>query len=182
MRREAASLMGGDTAALITAKAVGVQQDAADADTRRRMEEGRKVREETERKAAEKAAAEASRKAADEKTVAEGTTKISELESSAASERAKAQAAANVYAREGADVVAAQNRYDMLVTNGGSRKERSAALAALQKEQAEAQEAKFEMEKAGTLQGINAQIKALSSAVQKAQGRLSQNQADAPEG
>ena len=35
---------------------------------------------------------------------------------------------------------------------------------------------------AGTLQGINAQIKALASAVQKAENRLAQNQADAPEG
>jgi hypothetical protein len=77
--------------------------------------------------------------------------------------------------------------YDMLVANGGSKKEKSAALAALQKEQAEAQEAQHEMEKvaaqvAGTLQGINAQIKALASAVQKAENRLAQNQADAPEG
>ena len=37
-------------------------------------------------------------------------------------------------------------------------------------------------EVANTLQGINAQIKALSSAVKKAEGRLAQNQADAPEG
>ena len=60
-------------------------------------------------------------------------------------------------------------------------------MEALQKEQAEAQEAKHEMEKvaaqvATTLQGINAQIKALASAVQKAENRLAQNQADAPEG
>jgi predicted nucleic acid-binding Zn-ribbon protein len=75
----------------------------------------------------------------------------------------------------------------MLVANGGSRKDRSAALAALQKEQREAEVAKHEMERvaaevANTLQGINEQIKALSSAVKKAEGRLAQNQADAPEG
>ena len=35
-------------------------------------------------------------------------------------------------------MIEAQNRYDMLVANGGSRKEKSAALEALQKEQAEA--------------------------------------------
>ena len=56
-----------------------------------------------------------------------------------------------------------------------------------QKEQAEAREAQHEMERvaaevANTLQGINAQIKALAGAVKKAEGRLAQNQADAPEG
>ena len=102
-------------------------------------------------------------------------------------EQARAQAAADNYTREQADVFNAQNRYDMLVANGGSRKDRSAALAALQKEQREAEEAKHEMERvaaevANTLQGISAQIKALASAVKKAEGRLAQNQADAPEG
>ena len=124
---------------------------------------------------------------ADEGTVSEGKAALAGREESAVSERARAQAAADRYAAEQGDVIAAQNRYDMLVANGGSRKERSAALEALQKEQAEAQEAQHEMERvaaqvAGTLQGINAQIKALASAVQKAENRLAQNQADAPEG
>ena len=131
--------------------------------------------------------AENAQAAADKNTVAEGGARISELEGIASNEQARAQAAADRYAAEQGDVIAAQSRYDMLVANGGSRKERSAALAALQKEQAEAQEAQHEMEKvaaqvANTLQGINAQIKALASAVQKAENRLAQNQADAPEG
>ena len=84
-------------------------------------------------------------------------------------------------------MIAAQGRYDMLVANGGSRKERSAALAALQKEQAEAEEAKFEMEKvaaqvAGTVKAIKEQINALSRAMKQAETRLGANQADAPEG
>ena len=116
-----------------------------------------------------------------------GGEKTAELHRQEDSERARAQAAADRYAAEQGNVIEAQNRYDMLVANGGSRKEKSAALAALQKEQAEAQEAQHEMERvaaqvAGTLQGINAQIKALASAVQKAENRLAQNQADAPEG
>lgn len=125
--------------------------------------------------------------ARDEKTVREGQSRIAELGSAMDSEKARAQAAADAYAREGADVVAAQGRYDMLTANGGSRKERSAALAALQKEQAEAKEAKFEMEKvaaevATTLKAIKEQINALKSAVKSANSRLGQNQADAPEG
>lgn len=125
--------------------------------------------------------------AAARRVIWEGGEKTAELHRQEESERARAQAAADRYAAEQGDVIAAQGRYDMIVANGGSRKEKSAALAALQKEQAEAQEAQHEMERvaaqvAGTLQGINAQIKALASAVQKAEGRLAQNQADAPEG
>lgn len=117
----------------------------------------------------------------------EGGEKTAELHSQEDMERARAQAAANAYEKEAGDVLNAQNAYDMLVANGGSRKEKSAALAALQKEQAEAQEAQHEMERvaaqvATTLQGINGQIKALAKAVQQAEGRLAQNQADAPEG
>ena len=187
LRKEAASLMGGDTAAIINAKAVGVAQDAADADTVRRRDANRAARAEAERQAAEKKAAEVAQRAADEKTVAEGTAKMAELGSAASSEEARAEAAADAYAKEGADVVAAQGRYDMLVANGGSRRERSAALAALQQEQREAEEAKLEMERtaaqvATTLKGIKEQINALSRAVKQAQSRLSNSQADAPEG
>ncbi len=119
--------------------------------------------------------------------IAEGAEDLARLRRDKKYEEDRAQAAADRYAKEGAEAYEAQNRYDMVVANGGSRKDRSAALAALQKEQREAEEAKHEMEKvaaevATTLQGINAQIKALSSAVKKAEGRLAQNQADAPEG
>lgn len=129
----------------------------------------------------------AEQKEKDELTVSEGTEKLSEYERQETTEKAKAQAAADKYQKEQNEVFAAQNRYDMLVQNGGSKKEKSAALAALQKEQAEALEAQHEMEKvaaevANVLQGINAQIKTLSSAVQKAESRLAQNQTDAPEG
>lgn len=187
LRQEAASLVGGGTAALVSAKAVGVAQDAADADTRRRMAEARAAREAAAKAEADKAAAAAAQFAADRATAAKGRAGILELEASASSERAREQAARDRYSAEAGDVRDAQNAYDMLVANGGSRKDRSAALAALQKEQAEADEAKHEMERvaaqvASTLQGINAQIKALASAVQKAESRLAQNQADAPEG
>lgn len=187
MRKEAAALMGADTAALVNARAVNVAQDAADADTRRRMGEARAAREAAAKAEADKAAAAAAQKAADENTVAEGKAKISKLEASASSEQARARDAANAYAREQGDVIAAQGRYDMLVANGGSRKERSAALAALQKEQEEANEAKFEMEKvaaqvASTVKSIKEQINALSRAMKQAETRLGANQTDAPEG
>lgn len=166
-----------DLQGVANAEADRQREDAA-----RKAEEKRKAEE-----AAAKEAAKAAQAAADEKTVAEGRARISELQGNASSEEARARAAANAYAREQGDVIAAQGRYDMLVANGGSRKEKSAALAALQKEQAEAQEAQHEMERvaaqvAGTLAAINGQIKALASAVQKAENRLAQNQADAPEG
>ena len=117
----------------------------------------------------------------------EGSAEIDRLQADADLAHHRAKNAADAYAQEAAEAYEAQNRYDMVVANGGSRKDRSAALAALQKEQREAEEAKHEMERvaaevATTLQGINAQIKALSSAVKKAEGRLAQNQADAPEG
>lgn len=151
-------------------------------DAARKAEEKRKAEE-----AAAKAAAKAAQVAADKKTVSDAGSEILGLQAQGEAEQARAQAAADAYAKEKGDVIAAQNSYDMLVANGGSRKEKSAALAALQKEKAEAEEAQHEMEKvaaevASTLQGINAQIKALASAVQKAENRLAQNQADAPEG
>lgn len=123
----------------------------------------------------------------DEKTVTEGRWKISEYKLQEETETVRAQAAANAYAKEQRQAVDAQNRYDMLVQNGGSKKERSAALAALQKEKDEALEAQREMEKvaaevANTLKTINANVSKLSQAVKSAQGRLAQNQADAPEG
>ena len=194
IRKEAEAEVGGALAARISAEAVGVAQGAADADTRRQIEQNRQSRAEAKRKEDErraeegaKAAAKAAQRAADEKTVADGNTEIADLENAAEGERVRAQHAADKFAQESAEAYEAQNRYDMLVANGGSRKEKSAALAALQKEQAEAREAQHEMERvaaevANTLQGINAQIKALAGAVKKAEGRLAQNQADAPEG
>jgi hypothetical protein len=187
LQKEAVSLFGAERAAQITAKAANVAQDAADADTRRQMDANRQAREDAERKAAEKSAAALAKKNADEGTVSEGKAALAGLKASAVSERARAQAAADAYAKEAGDVRNAQNAYDMVVANGGSRKERSAALAALQKEQREAEDAKHEMERvaaqvAGTLRGINEQIKALARAVSQAEGRLAQNQADAPEG
>ena len=187
MRKEAASLMGADTAAIINAKAVNVAQDAADADTRRRMGEAKAARDAAAKAEADKAAAAAAQKAADEKTVSEGKDKMAELDSAMDAEQDRARAAANAYAKEQGDVVAAQNRYDMVVANGGSRSERSAALAALQKEKEEADEAKFEMEKvaaqvASTIKAIKEQINALSRAMKQAETRLGANQADAPEG
>lgn len=121
------------------------------------------------------------------RAITEGAEGLTRLRRDKKYEEDRAKAAADAYAKEAGEAHDAQNRYDMLVANGGSRKDRSAALAALQKEQREAEEAKHEMERvaaqvANTLQGINAQIKALASAVKKAEGRLAQNQADAPEG
>ena len=194
LRKEAENLFGADRAAQISDRAVNVAQDAADADTRRRIESNRAAREEAEREkrrrdeeAAAKEAAKAAKIAADRETVETSGGAIHGLELTADDERARAQAAADAYRKEQGDVFAAQNRYDMLVANGGSRKERSAALAALQKEQEEANEAKFEMERvaaqvAATLNDINGQIRALSNAVRQAESRLSQNQTDAPEG
>ena len=194
LRKEAETELGSYTAAKISAEAVNVAQNAADADTRRQIEQNRQTREEAkrreeERRAAEeaKAAEKAAKRESDQKTVKEGRAEIDRLQADADLARHRAQNAADAYATEGAEAYEAQNRYDMVVANGGSRKDRSAALAALQKEQREAEEAKHEMERvaaevANTLQGINAQIKALASAVKKAEGRLAQNQADAPEG
>lgn len=194
LRKEAETELGSYTAAKISAEAVHVAQNAADADTRRQIEQNRQARDEATRREEERRAEEekkkkerAAQRAADQKTVEEGRAKIDSLEVDADAERVKAQHAVDNYTKESAEAYEAQNRYDMLVANGGSRKDRSAALAALQKEQREAEEAKHEMERvaadvANTLQGINAQIKALASAVKKAEGRLAQNQADAPEG
>lgn len=187
LRKEAVNLFGAEKAAQISAKATNVAQDAADADTRRRIGARREEEKRKAEEAAAKAAAKAAQVAADKKTVSDAGSEILGLQAQGEAEQARAQAAADAYAKEKGDVIAAQNSYDMLVANGGSRKEKSAALAALQKEKAEAEEAQHEMEKvaaevASTLQGINAQIKALASAVQKAENRLAQNQADAPEG
>lgn len=194
LRREAENLFGADRAATISNQAVNVAQDAADADMRRQMEQNRTAREDAAREAKRKAdeaaakeAAKAAQAAVDKDTVVNGRSELEGLQLNADAARAQAQSAADAYAKEQGDVFAAQNRYDMLVQNGGSKKEKSAALAALQKEKAEAQEAQHEMEKvaaevANVLQGINAQIKTLSNAVQKAESRLAQNQTDAPEG
>ena len=125
--------------------------------------------------------------AKDRQTIDEGGMKKADLETRAANEKARAQAAADAYAKEQGDVFAAQNRYDMLVQNGGSKKDKSAALAALQKEKEEALEAQHEMEKvaaevANTLKTINANLTKLSQAVKSAQSRQSQYDTDAPEG
>ena len=129
----------------------------------------------------------AEQKEKDELTVSEGTEKLSEYERQETTEKAKAQAAADKYQKEQNEVFAAQNRYDMLVQNGGSKKEKSAALAALQKEKAEALEAQHEMEKvaaevANVLKAIKEEVGTLSRSVKAAQSRLKQNEADAPEG
>jgi hypothetical protein len=187
LRREAENLFGADRAALISNKAVNVAQDAADADTGRKIAARREDERRKADEAAAKEAAKAAQAAADKETVARGQSELEGLNLNADAARAQAQAAADAYAKEQGDVVAAQNRYDMLVANGGSKKEKSAALAALQKEKDEALEAQHEMERvaaqvANTLQGINAQIKTLANAVNKAQSRLAQNQTDAPEG
>ena len=194
LRKEAETELGSYTVAKISAQAVNVAQDAADADTRRQIEQNRQARAEAQRREDERRAAEeakaqkiAAQRAADQKTVKEGGAEIDRLQADADLARHRVKNAADAYDQESAEAYEAQNRYDMLVANGGSRKDRSAALAALQKEQREAEVAKHEMERvaaevANTLQGINEQIKALSSAVKKAEGRLAQNQADAPEG
>ena len=121
------------------------------------------------------------------RAITEGAEGLTRLRRDKKYEEDRAKAAADAYAKEAGEAHDAQNRYDMLVQNGGSKKDKSAALAALQKEKAEALEAQHEMEKvaaevANLLQGINAQIKTLSNAVQKAESRLAQNQTDAPEG
>lgn len=186
-KAERQKVAGMSDAAIISGQADLQNIGNADAARERAAEQRRTEARRKEEESAAKAAAKAAQRAADEKTVADGNTEIESLELSAQHERDRASAAAKDYEKESAEAYEAQNRYDMLVANGGSRKEKSAALAALQKEQAEAREAQHEMEKvaaqvAGTLQGINAQIKALASAVQKAENRLAQNQADAPEG
>lgn len=123
----------------------------------------------------------------DEKTVAEGKETLANFAQTEEEQRAKAQAAADKYQKEQGDVFAAQNRYDALVQNGGSKKEKSAALAALQKEKDEALEAQHEMEKvaaevANVLKAIKEEVGTLSRSVTAAQSRLKQNEADAPEG
>ena len=176
LRSEAANL-GMKADAAETGRETALELELAGGlESQRREDQAKRALEKRERRMEE-----------DRQTVTDGGRRKGLLESTAETERARAQAAADAYEKESADVVSAQNRYDMLVANGGSRKERSAALAALQKEQREAEEAKHEMEVvaaqvANTLQGINAQIKTLSNAVKSAQGRLSQNQTDAPEG
>ena len=186
-KEEREKVAGMSEAAVISGQADLQNIGNSDAARERAAEQRRAEAKRKEEEAAAEAAKKAAQKAADEKTVSEGKSKIAELEADADAERVNAQAAADRYAKEAGEAHDAQNRYDMVVANGGSRKDRSAALAALQKEQREAEEAKHEMERvaaevATTLQGINAQIKALSSAVKKAEGRLAQNQADAPEG
>lgn len=125
--------------------------------------------------------------AADEETVSTGGARMAALSAAADREEARARAAADRYAAEQRDVVAAQDRYDMLVANGGPRRDRSSALAALQKEKEEALDAQHEMERvaaevANVLKAIKEEVGALSRSVKSAQGRLKQNEADAPEG
>ena len=143
--------------------------------------------EDTQKQRNDKRAAVQAQIAADQATVAAGTKQIAGLEAQATTEEARALAAARRYDSEQSDVFAAQNRYDMTVANGGSRKDRSEALAALQREKEEALAAQHEMERvsadvANVLAGIRSEINALSNAMKAAQGRLKQNQADAPEG
>ena len=187
LRKEAENELGAYMAAKITAEAANVAQDAADADTRRQMDQNRAAREKAAKEKKRKEDEAAAQKVADEKTVAEGKEQLSRYEEQEKTEEARAQAAAEAYAKEQGDVVVAQNRYDMLVQNGGSKKERSAALAALQKEKDEALEAQHEMEKvaaevANVLKAIKDEVGTLSRSVKAAQSRLKQNEADAPEG
>ena len=186
--QEAQEAIAGMSEASVISSQADLQNIANSEADRKRSEAMRKAEEKRKAdEAAAKEAAKAAQTAADKETVASGRSELEGLQLNADTARARAQAAADAYAKEQADVFTAQNRYDMLVQNGGSRKDKSAALAALQKEKSEALEAQHEMEKvaaevANVLQGINAQIKTLSNAVQKAESRLAQNQTDAPEG
>ena len=153
-----------------------VQEEASKYEGRRGMEAADLVRKKKD-----------SQIAKDEKTVAGGNAQLLEYELQKETDVARAQAAADKYQKEQGDVFTAQNRYDALVQNGGSKKEKSAALAALQKEKDDALEAQREMEKvaaevANTLKTINDNVSKLSQAVKSAQNRLAQNQTDAPEG
>lgn len=157
-------------------KAIDVREDATAVETRRGVVSAGNALDKKEKQVAK-----------DKQTIAEGKETLANFEETEAEQKAKAQAAAAKYQKEQNEVFAAQNRYDMLVQNGGSKKEKSAALAALQKEKAEALEAQHEMEKvaaevANVLKAIKEEVGKLSHAVKSAQGRLKQNEADAPEG
>ena len=157
-------------------KAIDVREDATAVETRRGVIDTGKALDKKEKQVAK-----------DKQTIAEGKETLANFEESEAEQKAKAQAAAAKYQKEQNEVFEAQNRYDMLVQNGGSKKEKSAALAALQKEKAEALEAQHEMEKvaaevANVLKAIKEEVGTLSRSVKAAQSRLKQNEADAPEG
>lgn len=157
-------------------EAIDVREDATAAETRRGAADAGRALDKKEKQVAK-----------DKQTVAEGRETLANFEQTEVEQRAKAKAAADKYEREQADVAAAQNRYDMIVANGGSRKERSAALSALQKERDEALEAQHEMEKvaaevANVLKEIKEEVGTLKQAVKSAKSRLKQNEADAPEG
>ena len=157
-------------------KAIDVREDATAVETRRGVVSAGNALDKKEKQVAK-----------DKQTIAEGKETLANFEETEAEQKAKAQAAADKYQKEQNEVFAAQNRYDMLVQNGGSKKEKSAALAALQKEKAEALEAQHEMEKvaaevANVLKAIKEEVGTLSRSVKAAQSRLKQNEADAPEG
>ena len=157
-------------------KAIDVREDATAVETRRGVIDTGKALDKKEKQVAK-----------DKQTIAEGKETLANFEETEAEQKAKAQAAAAKYQKEQNEVFEAQNRYDMLVQNGGSKKEKSAALAALQKEKAEALEAQHEMEKvaaevANVLKAIKEEVGTLSRSVKAAQSRLKQNEADAPEG
>ena len=157
-------------------KAIDVREDATAVETRRGVIDTGNALDKKEKQVAK-----------DKQTIAEGKETLANFEESEAEQKAKAQAAADKYQKEQNEVFEAQNRYDMLVQNGGSKKEKSAALAALQKEKAEALEAQHEMEKvaaevANVLKAIKEEVGTLSRSVKAAQSRLKQNEADAPEG
>ena len=157
-------------------KAIDVREDATAVETRRGVVSAGNALDKKEKQVAK-----------DKQTIAEGKETLANFEETEAEQKAKAQAAADKYQKEQNEVFAAQNRYDMLVQNGGSKKEKSAALAALQKEKAEALEAQHEMEKvaaevANVLKAIKEEVGTLSRSVKAAQSRLKQNESDAPEG
>ncbi len=158
-----------------------VKRAAADIAGRRGSESATLAREKKEAEVRRKE----EQRAADALAISRGKTSIGRLEKSKSSEEARAQAAADSFARENEDVFRARNAYDMAVANrGGGSREAKTALAALQKEEAEAREAKAEMERvaarvASTIAGINEQIRALAKAVQGAENRQKNYQAEA---
>lgn len=158
-----------------------VKRAAADIVGRRGSESATLAREKKETEVRR----EEEQRAADALAISRGKARIGRLEKSKSSEEARAQAAADSFARENEDVFRARNAYDMAVANrGGGSREAKSALAALQKEEAEAREAKAEMERvaarvASTIAGINEQIRALAKAVQGAENRQKNYQAEA---
>ena len=138
-----------------------VKRAAADIAGRRGSESATLAREKKEAEVRRKE----EQRAADALTISRGKTRIDRLEKSRSSEEARAQAAADAFARESEDVFRARNAYDMAVANrGGRSREAKSALAA---------------RVATTIAGIKEQIRALAKAVQGAENRQKNYQAEA---